>query len=222
MTFQESQANRALARLLAQGYAQALRDADPSAAEAAITGALRAGMDGPVICSRIIAPAMRWIGELWERDAISFTDEHLATATTHRLLAKLQPALFPPPDRRRDATALLVCANGEQHTLGLSMVGDVLRSKGWRVFEMGADASADMVAVALARRAPQLVGFSATMSWSVPSLTRALERVAEIRPQAQVILGGIGIPARMREPSRWAGEVEEVVDLVDLGPTVAA
>ncbi|MEJ7714169.1 MAG: cobalamin B12-binding domain-containing protein [Thermoleophilaceae bacterium] len=82
--------------------------------------------------------------------------------------AKLQPALFPPPDRPRDATALLACAHGEQHTLGLSMVGDVLRSKGWRVFEMGADVSADMVAVALAHRAPELVGFSATMSWSIP------------------------------------------------------
>ena len=115
MTDQEPQANRALARLLAQRYAQALRDADPVAAEEAIKVALQAGFDGAAICSRVIAPAMRWIGDLWERDSISVADEHLATAITHHLLGRLQASLFPPPHRTEAATALLACAEGEQH-----------------------------------------------------------------------------------------------------------
>lgn len=222
MTDQEPQANRALARLLAQRYAQALRDADPVAAEEAIDVALQAGFAGPAVCSRVIAPAMRWIGDLWERDSISVADEHLATAITHHLLGRLQASLFPPPHRTEAATALLACAEGEQHTLGLSMMADVLRSRGWRVLELGASVPTEALVAAIDRHSPHLVGFSATMSWSIPSLAHALERIAEAQPRARVMLGGNGIPVRLRETHPWAGEVEEAVHLVDPVSIVAA
>jgi methanogenic corrinoid protein MtbC1 len=221
VTDQEPQANRVLARLLAQRYEQALRDADSVAAEEAIEVALQAGFDGAAICSRVIAPAMRWIGDLWERDSISVADEHLATAITHHLLGRLQASLFPPPPRTEAATALLACAEGEQHTLGLSMVADVLRSRGWRVLELGASVPAEALVAAIDRHSPHLVGFSATMSWSIPSLAHALERIAEARPRARVILGGNGIPGRLRETHPWASEVEEAVHLVDPASIVA-
>jgi methanogenic corrinoid protein MtbC1 len=222
VTDQEPQANRALARLLAQRYAQALRDADSVAAEEAIQVALQAGFDGAAICSRVIAPAMRWIGDLWERDSISVADEHLATAITHHLLGRLQASLFPPPHRTEAATALLACAEGEQHTLGLSMIADVLRSRGWRVLELGASVPTEALVAAIDRHSPHLVGFSATMSSSIPSLTHALQRVAEAQPRARVMLGGNGIPVRLRETHPWAGEVEEAVHLVDPASIVAA
>jgi len=217
----QEQANRVLARLLAQRYVQALRDADSVAAEEAIEVALQAGFDGAAICSRVIAPAMRWIGDLWERDCISIADEHLATAITHHLLGRLQASLFPPPHRTEAATALLACAEGEQHTLGLSMIADVLRSRGWRVLELGASVPTEALVAAIDRHSPHLVGFSATMSWSIPSLAYALERIAEAQPRARVMLGGNGIPVRLRETHRWASEVEEAVHLVDPASIVA-
>ena len=123
--------------------------------------------------------------------------------------------------RETQRGSLLACAEGEQHTLGLSMIADVLRSRGWRVLEFGASLPTEALVAAIDRHSPHLVGFSATMSWSIPSLAHALERIAEAQPRARVILGGNGIPVRLRETHPWASEVEEAVHLVDPASIVA-
>lgn len=206
-------ATRALARMLAQRYAHALHNADPVAAETVLSDALQASLQGTAICSQVIAPAMRWIGELWESDVISVADEHLATATTHHLLAKFHPALFPSPSRAGSATALVACVEGERHALGASMVADVLRSEGWRVLELGADVPTDSLTSALARHTPDLVALSAPTASSIPALEVALEHVSEICPRARVLLGGHGVPTHLREAHPWAAEVEEAIRL---------
>lgn len=214
----ESESVRVVARFLAQRYAEALYDGDFVRAESALREGLAQGLGGPAICSRLIAPAMRQMGELWERNDISVADEHLATGITHHLLGKLQGDLFPPPREAVDATAVVGCLHGEEHTLGSSMLAYTLRSMGWRVLDVGAGVPPTSFAGMLARYKPNLVGLSATMAPSAAALNLALESVTKIRPDAQVILGGNGIPPQLREPELWAGELEEAVDLLPHAP----
>src|SRR6476619_7195365 len=92
----------ALTERLARSYGEALRVGDPNEAADLIDGALEAGLSAVDVQSRVIAPAMWWIGELWERGALTAAQEHLATAVSHHVLTHMYPGLLRRPRREGD------------------------------------------------------------------------------------------------------------------------
>jgi CheY-like chemotaxis protein len=90
------------------------------------------------IQSRVIAPAMWRIGELWERGALTVVQEHLATAMSHHALTRLYPGLLSEVQRRGD-TIVVAVLHGDHHVLGLRMAADVLEGAGFDVRFLGAD-----------------------------------------------------------------------------------
>ncbi|MDQ3725618.1 MAG: cobalamin-dependent protein, partial [Actinomycetota bacterium] len=153
-------------------------------------------------------PAMRAVGELWEKGAITVADEHLATALTHRVLAALRPpVMFDPeacaearaPERRK---AMLAAAEGEQHALGLRMAADVLEDAGYRTIYLGADVPTEALLQAVESLSPDLLVMSATMPEFARSLEEAVSEVRRSHPHLGLLLGG---PA-----ARLAAGAEEV------------
>ena len=74
-------------RALSERYLRALREGNAKVAVAVADEAQDTGADIAAIHSQLIDPAMKTIGELWERDAISVADEHLATEISERAAA---------------------------------------------------------------------------------------------------------------------------------------
>ena len=81
---------------------------------------------------------MKTIGELWERDAISVADEHLATEISQRVAARLFWRALNGRPRRRERV-VMAAVQGEEHVLGLRLAADVLESAGFDVLYLGAD-----------------------------------------------------------------------------------
>jgi hypothetical protein len=75
-----------------------------------------------------VAPILREIGLAWERGQITVLQEHLATERLARGLARCAESIAPRLDAPR---ALLVSADGDEHTLGLSLVELCMREAGW-------------------------------------------------------------------------------------------
>jgi excisionase family DNA binding protein len=68
------------------------------------------------------------LGRRWRAGTLSIGEEHLASERLARALARVAESLpipIPAP------VALLTCADGDDHTLGLSLVEVVLREAGW-------------------------------------------------------------------------------------------
>jgi len=136
----------------------------------------------------VLAPALAAVGESWEAGEISVAQEHLASgvvrAHLERLLADSRAAIR--------GTAVLACAPGERHELGLLMLAVLLRADGWQVAYLGADTPVGD-AVALAEESgARLLCFSATM---VESGNGVHEELAGRRlpERLQVVVGGAGI-----------------------------
>jgi hypothetical protein len=68
--------------------------ATPHAAAVVIDNALGAGLAPVENQSREIAPAMWGTGELWEHGDLTVAEEHLATAVSYHVLARLYPRLL--------------------------------------------------------------------------------------------------------------------------------
>ena len=66
--------------------------------------------------SDVVTPALRWTGEAWHRGELSVAQEHAITAKVRAHLATLLS------ERRGGVrgVAVLACAPGERHDIGLS------------------------------------------------------------------------------------------------------
>jgi MerR family transcriptional regulator, light-induced transcriptional regulator len=136
---------------------------------------------------QVLTPALDEVGERWASGAVSVAQEHLVSATVRAALQKLLS------DQRADVrgTAVLACAAGEHHEIGLLMLAVMLRSDGWQVAYLGADTPfADAVALADRVDASALC-FSVASKQSAQALDRQLATTPPPK-SLKVMVGGRG------------------------------
>jgi len=202
-------------RDLAHRYGGALRTADPAAAEALVREALETGYSAVDVHSAVIQPAMRWIGDLWAKNAISVADEHLATAITHQVLLGLVESLQTAPHRSRERV-LLAAVEGQQHVLGLRMVADVLEGAGFDVLYLGADVPTDSLVRFAREHAPAVIGLGCAFAGSSATLVDAIIRVHEAHPDGRMFLGGEGVAHGLRDSGYpWLDSTRQVLGVVE-------
>jgi methanogenic corrinoid protein MtbC1 len=136
----------------------------------------------------VLAPVLAAVGDSWEAGEISVAQEHLASgvvrAHLERLLADSRAAIR--------GTAVLACAPGERHELGLLMLAVLLRADGWQVAYLGADTPvADAVALA-DQSGARLLCFSATMRDSADRVQHELDE-RTLPEHLEVVVGGRGM-----------------------------
>ncbi len=198
-----------------RAFGQALRDGDPALAEAISAEALGQGLSVEHIYSFVIAPAMGWIGELWQHDQASIAGEHLATAISQGVMARLFPRLLHGEPRSRELV-MLAASQGEQHVLGLRMIADTLEGAGFDVRYLGPDVPLEALLEACREHRPAVVGLSAHMGLSVPPLILTIQEVAKLEHPPFVFVGGpaVGEASQVGLDAPVVKDCEEVVPVV--------
>jgi MerR family transcriptional regulator, light-induced transcriptional regulator len=178
-------------------YLMALLGGDEVAAEVAVREAMDAGFGMARIDDAIVAPAMWFIGDLWERGEISAAEEHLASEITVRVLA-LQREAGRVMRERSGRRVVLATPAGEHHVIALRMVANLLREAGYEAVMLGADLPPEALGRAAARWAPDVVCLSSTMPGGDDRVLIAMYEVQQRRPQAMFLIGGRGLSSRVR------------------------
>lgn len=138
-----------------------------------------------------IAPVLAEIGDRWEAGTLSILDEHLATERLARTLAQIADQLPPRPGAPR---LLLATAEGEEHTLGLSLVELVVREHGWPVVWSGRFTPISEIVAHVAAGTVDAVAISASPRADPGDLMAQAERLGDICRAGDVplLLGGMG------------------------------
>jgi diguanylate cyclase (GGDEF)-like protein len=174
---------------LSRSFGGALRAGDPAAAERVASDALEGGMSVAAVQDRVIAPAMCWIGELWQRGEVSVGDEHLATAISQDVLGRLFPRALTSQPRSRERI-VLAAVQGEHHTLGLRMAADVLEGAGFDVLYLGADVPLSGLLDTCRSRTPAAVGFTVSMALNVPTLIWEIQALCALEHPPRIFVAG--------------------------------
>jgi len=140
---------------------------------------------GPVLCE---------LGDRWADGRLSVVDEHLGSERLGRALAQVCERL---PAGTSATAALLATAEGDEHTLGLSLVELTLREVGWRTLWAGRRTPADELVASIAGGSPtmRLVAVSASQTSSNRrSLAAQLHKLEAACKRADValVIGGDG------------------------------
>ena len=163
---------------------------DPATATALVHAATSSGTDVRTLYLRVLQPALYEIGRRWEDAEISIAQEHLATATTQSLMAQLAERLGADTASRRGRTALLACAEGELHALGVRMVADFLEADGWDVLFVGALSPVHSVVELAASQGVDLVALSAALRERLPEVAAAVRALRELDQPPLIAVGG--------------------------------
>ncbi len=188
----------------------AVRAYDEPALHAALDEAL-AGFSLETVLRALVLPALREVGDQWERGELEVGQEHFAS----NLIRERLLALGRSWGRGGRPLAILACAPGERHDIGLIAFGLLLRSHGWRVLFLGADTPLATLERAVAATDPRLVVVAAVDPSLLEAEAAGLRRLARAAP---LVLSGSGadpaLCARLRL-DRLDG------DLVDAAETIA-
>jgi excisionase family DNA binding protein len=121
-----------------------------------------------------VAPAITELGSRWECGEVSVLDEHVASERISRALSHVAEAL---PVGERGPTCLLACADGDEHTLGLSLAEICLREAGWGTVWAGRRTPMTDIVAAVERGGFDMVALSAS---SLSADPRGLARQAKL------------------------------------------
>jgi methanogenic corrinoid protein MtbC1 len=193
---------------------------DEAGAWHVVESALVMRMNADVVHLGLLAPCLREIGDRWAAGSLSVGGEHVASSVAVRLVARLAP-LSARRGRTRGAV-VIGGSPGELHGLPITLVTNVLRSRGWEVVELGPNTPvADVVEAAGHTDRLRAVGVSVGSDVAKRSAARTLAGLRERFPDVPLLAGGPGVRdttvARGLGADGWAADANELDALLS-GP----
>lgn len=152
----------------------------------------------------VLAPALRSIGEKWEKCTLSAAEEHVATQTLVESIARAQPLAEPPgePNRADRGTAVVASVAGDQHDVAARMAACLLRARCFEVLAPLAQTPGRDLAEMILRARASVVALSCTLLSDVRQVTEQVEMAEQaVRHTGGILLvGGEGME-RLRLPA---------------------
>lgn len=170
--------------------------------------ALASGRAASDVYTGMLVPALRSIGDGWERGRLSVADEHRASTVATRIVGRLGPRFARRG--RTHGTVVLGAPEGDLHALPSAIVADLLRMRGFEAIDLGANTPARSfveTAVSADRLVAVLVG--ATWEGSIASLASTVEALRAAGVDAPILVGGRAVgdrqSARALGADHWSG-----------------
>lgn len=179
-------------------------DPDETALITKVEALRNSGMSMDVIEHEFIAQIARYLGECWNEDSRSFTDVTLACGRLQAVMRYINESEpIAEAIAANSANVMLLAADEEQHTLGLTMVAEAFRREGWQVtgpFLGGEDESpsshrdAQVIATlkAVSEQWFDVVGVSIGCELRKTWVTELVAdlRAKALNPQLKILVGG--------------------------------
>ncbi|MBF0398008.1 MAG: cobalamin-dependent protein [Desulfobacterales bacterium] len=128
------------------------------------------------------------IGELWEKNLITVTSEHMATALVEGNMNELYPLIVNP--KRINKKVIVSSVEKEEHQVGAKMVADVFEMNGWDALYLGANTPLKDLIIFIKNFRPNILALSLSVYFNLPNLETMLSNINNTYPDIQIIIGG--------------------------------
>jgi len=173
---------------------EAVLNGDAGKTEAEVNAALEANTPPEDVLYKACIPAMEEVGRLFE-EGEKFVPEMLISARAmQRAMGLLRPLLLEA-DIKTVGTVIVGTVAGDLHDIGKNLVAMMLEGSGFEVIDLGTDVSPAQFVEAVREREPQVIGMSALLTTTMPSMGATIEALKEagLRDQVKVMIGGAPI-----------------------------
>ena len=142
----------------------------------------------------------------------------LAGDTMKAGLEVLKPALAVSDATKEKIKAVIATVKGDQHDLGKNLLGTMLLSANFEVYDLGRDVNADIIVEKVRETGASVVGLSSLLSMTVDQIGvvhKALKE-AGLRDGVKLIVGGAPLNLELAKKFGADGYADDAIYGVDL------
>ncbi len=173
------------------GIFSSVLDGDAKGLQAGVNAALSAGIAPDTILKDGLIAAMAEVGRLFEENEF-FVPEMLVSARAMQSgLALLKP-LLAAGGATSAGKVIVGTVKGDLHDIGKNLVAMMLEGAGFEIVDLGTDVTPEQFVDATRKHQPKVIGMSALLTTTMPSMGHTLRALEEagLRDQVKVIVGG--------------------------------
>jgi 5-methyltetrahydrofolate--homocysteine methyltransferase len=170
---------------------QAVMEGNAKEAATLVQATLDAGIPPSDILNKGCIAAMGEVGRLFEEGEMFVPEMLIAARAMQAGMNVLQPHLAEGEITSAGKVVIGTVA-GDLHDIGKNLVGMMMEGSGFEIVDLGTDVSADAFVGAVKAHNPDLIGMSALLTTTMPSMRATIEALTEagLRDQVKVLIGG--------------------------------
>jgi 5-methyltetrahydrofolate--homocysteine methyltransferase len=179
--------------LIKEIYANVM-EGEADAVKEKVQAALDAGVSASVILNEGMITAMGEVGRLFEEGEYFVPEMLIAARAMQTGLALLKPYL-KEADVKSAGKVVIGTVKGDLHDIGKNLVAMMLEGAGFEIVDLGTDVAPEKFVEAARTQGAQIVGLSALLTTTMPSMKATIEALAAagLRDTVKVMIGGAPI-----------------------------
>jgi 5-methyltetrahydrofolate--homocysteine methyltransferase len=156
---------------------------------AVLAGELLSSKEPMAIINEDIIPAINEVGEGFEKKTL-FLPSLLMSAEAAGAAFEVIKYALRTETAEVGAKVILATVKGDIHDIGKNIVKLLLENYGAQVIDLGKDVSPERIVAEAEREGADLVGLSALMTTTLPSMERTVALLKEHCPKVKTMVGG--------------------------------
>ena len=179
---------------------QAVLEGDANEAATQVQAGLDTGIAPSDILNKGCIAAMGEVGRLFEEGEMFVPEMLIAARAMQAGMAILKPHLAEG-EIASAGKIILGTVAGDLHDIGKNLVGMMMEGAGFEIVDLGTDVSADAFVDAVREHKADIVGMSALLTTTMPSMTATVEALTEagVRDQIKVLIGGAPVTQALED-----------------------
>jgi corrinoid protein of di/trimethylamine methyltransferase len=187
-----------------QSMRQSIIDGAPDTAGKLARQSLESGIEPLDAINNGYVEGITYVGEKYGCREMFLPDLLASAEAMKAALAILEPELRKRGSQRESlGKVVLGTAKGDIHDIGKNLVGTMLSSSGFEVFDLGTNVTAVQFVSKVQSVEADIVGVSALLTTTMAGQKAVIEALEKdgLRPRVKVMIGGAAVT------SRWASEI---------------
>ena len=168
---------------------EAVLDQDDRQVPELVRGALADGLNVHDILNEGLIAAMDEIGDDFAAGKIFVPEMLMAARAMKAGLVEVRPVLTATGVEPK-GLVMLATVQGDVHDIGKNLVGMMLEGAGYEVIDLGVNKTPDEILAEANRLNPDVVGLSALLTTSMPSMQKTVALFKKVNSRFPVIVGG--------------------------------
>lgn len=169
--------------------AHAILSGDREGIKPLINLALEQGLSAEMINTSFLIPAIREIGDLYEKKIIFLPQMILAAETMQKALEILSP-YFEKSENGKKGKVIICTVKGDIHDIGKNIVALFLKNQGIDVMDLGKDVPCEVIVQKAIETRTDVVALSALMTTTMIEMPKVIQALRKFGARAKVIVGG--------------------------------
>ena len=203
--------------------AQSILDGDDEVSVELAEKGLAEGLDPLQIITDGYMPGVNEVGDAFACGDAFLPELVMAGEAMKAAIAVLEPAMKASGQSREIlGKVVLATVEGDIHEIGKSLVGTMLTSSGFEVYDMGVDVPADVLLAKAEEVDADIIGLSALLTTTMIKQKELIDEVAKRGMKVMVMVGGAPVTKEWVQRIEADGYSEDAIGAVAIAKELMA